>query len=184
MAKKPWTYFNPDYKFRKVDEFCAWYVSGNEDKVRTTNSFRYRPTAEEVLTFIRENPKLFERKGDAYFMSPLVGTYSTFQISEGFIRSLTYEDKPDKRFNDLKELIHRWVGIVKTDGDNQEALVEKLWPLIALLSEENRIDEGKGFHLENYGESDSARLNARLDNVEKRVGHIENNPILKRGIPV
>ncbi|MGP8124409.1 MAG: hypothetical protein ACLQEQ_00855, partial [Nitrososphaerales archaeon] len=147
----------------------------------------HEPTAEEVLRFVRLNPNLFSKHevkeyGAYYLARAYIPSDTTFDFGEKYISHLRLEDNPDDRFATLKDLVHRWVGIIKTDADNQEALVEKLWPLIALLTEEKRIDEGKGFRLENYGESESARFNAVMNNHEQRINHLENNPILKKGI--
>lgn len=184
MAKNHWTYFNDPYKFRKVDEFCAWYLNGNAGKVRVTNTVTKTPTVEDVLTFIRLNRSKFtEISGGRYQLGGDYYNNPTFRYESGYIKDLDKDEVPDPRFVGLKDLIHRWADIIKTDGDTKEALVGKLWPLIALLSEDNRIDQGKGFRLENYGESEYAHMHRALDNVEARVANLEKNPILKKGIP-
>lgn len=177
MAKQRWTYFNSEYKFRKVDEFCAWYANGNAAKVRTTKQVKRLLTDEEKTEIIRNNPHLRREESNYSSYAPMFGISPMAGVGDHITETVD-----DERFKDLREYVHRWVGIVKTDGDTQELLVEKLWPLIAQLTEEKRIAEGDGFRLENYGESDSAHLTGRMNNLERRVGNIENNPILKKGI--
>ncbi len=57
---KKWTYFNEDFKHRKVDEFCAWYLKGNSDKVNTTNPKTRRLTEEEKDALARDYPYLYK----------------------------------------------------------------------------------------------------------------------------
>lgn len=185
MAKKQlWTYFNDPDIFRKVDEFCAWYLNENADKVRITNAVYKRPTAEEVLAFIQMNPDLFERdnRGDnrgEYYLSRSSIFLPTFKFSSSSIDKLQHIDRPDERFVNLKDLVHRWGRVIKTDKDAREALVDELWPLIAQLTEERRIDEGKGFSLQNYGLSEFQHFDQRINGLENRVKGLENHPSIK-----
>lgn len=166
MAKKHWTYFNDDFKHRKVDEFCAWYLRGNSVKVDIMKSIMV--DAKEELRLAEPAPPPVYRTADERAYWETRGLNLQRQTEELSPLAKLFKKVPDERFNDLKALVHRYAGIGKTVDEGKDALIQELWTLVALLEEENRIDEGKGFRMEPFNEMEMARLVAKLENLEAR----------------
>jgi len=172
---KKWTYFNEDFKHRKVDQFCAWYLKGNKDKLRTTNASKpKRLTEEEKDALEQDYPFIYRkrRKLDyASFSDKTTARSSALPIAR-FPAEL--RDVPDfvdtreldERFKNLGELVHRYAGMTKDEEPNNDATFKELYRLIMLLSEEKRIDEGKGFELEPYGRTELAAFKEQMKVIE------------------
>jgi len=185
LAKaKRWTYFSPEYKARKVDEFCAWYVDGNADKVRTWNMVSKKLSEEEKDELVRLHPDKYikpealtapladwEREPTSFLSSirrPKRNDDGGFIVlDQSVVPDFINEQTEDLRFKNLQDLVHQYSDIIKsTDERRDKEIVPELWGLIGLLSEEKRIDKGAGFKLEPYREVELQRLEGLVKNLQ------------------
>jgi hypothetical protein len=196
LPKKRWTYFNETAKARKVDEFCAWYLSGNADKVRTWNTVKKRLSQAEKAELARLNPTVYRQPTEhlASWEEEEKSRLSRFRDSlttaEVGLVPLQLPDPPDfidekkedERFKNLRELVHRYSDIIpSTDEQREKEIIPELWTLIGLLSEEKRFGEGATFKLEPYKELELQRLEALITNLQTQFSNTDK--FLERNLP-
>ncbi len=91
----------------------------------------------------------------------------------------------DGRFGNLKDLVHLYAGMAPNE-DKENTFIE-LYRLIMLLMEEKRINEGKGFEFESYGETEIQGIKKQLelvmwqlDKTNQRIN--STNRIIKKAV--
>lgn len=174
------TYFTEETKHALVEDFAVSYYN------RSVDNKKFVPDlAQKSVNEINLRTAMSQTTLDKYKDSQ-IWSYDDY---DGAYRS-TYDywvTFRDERFSELEDLLDKYTDRIEVPPTEKPLIEKKLYSLIMLLMREGRVPAS--FQLIPYRSAMMDRLGSGLeratkliDNLEKRVKNIENNPFLKTGI--
>jgi len=137
------------------------------------------PTDGRAIEYLMDGPEFGRlNRRDVWSYSAAPGT--------GYQYRVTYKDK---RFSDLEDLLGKYSGSVRVDGDDMPRVEQSLYELILVLIKEGRLP--KSFKIQSAKDprldkviAELEQLRGLLKQVDERVRRLEHQIEIKESTPL